>query len=177
MSLINFFYTARFLFYLILPESYHLYSDAGTFFLQTDIFLSSVAGVIIAGTLAASNISEQRAKKFLLIPPLILFLPGFLIPILSLINRQFEEVFESLISLGDIFFLIYSVSFALLLPYLIMIRFNTKKQVYFYSFGILFVGLINLVFLKQNNFLFNLAHNIPFIVAGFVINKKNRTVK
>src|SRR3989344_7431533 len=126
MNFVSIFYTIRFLFYLILPEKYRFFPDAGTILMQMDIFLSSVAGIIIAGTLTSSKINPQRAKKLLLIPPLILVLPGFLVFPFLVVNRQWSELVKSSIGMFDLLFFMYSISFSLLLPYLIMSSFKSS---------------------------------------------------
>jgi len=172
MNLVSIFYTIRFLFYLILPEKYRFFPDAGTILMQMDIFLSSVAGIIIAGTFASSKINPQRAKKLLLIPPIILVSPAFFILPFFVINRQWQDLIESVISISDLLFFIFSISFSLLLPYLIMGSFKSSKQVFLYSTGMLIIGLISIAWIKPDNVIFGFVHNAPFILASLLVNKK-----
>jgi hypothetical protein len=172
MNIINSFYSLRFLFYLILPENIHAFPDAGTAFARIDLFISSFAGIFMAGTLAYQKISIKRAKQLFIIPPLILILPAFLIPIIALINRQFADFVNSTLTIFDMLFALYSISFSLLLPYLILNKFNSTKQIYIYSFSLFVLGLTGLVLTEYNRFLAGLIHNIPFIIAGSLLNKK-----
>ena len=116
MNLVNSFYIIRLLFGLI-SKKYQFIPGLSESFTRIDLFISSITGVILIGTLVYKKISIRTMKIILFIFPLLVMLPALLIPLFLFLNHQTDEITKTTISIFNLLFSLYSISFSIYLPF------------------------------------------------------------
>lgn len=167
MNYVGLFFIARFIFYSLVSSEKLTFVYAENLLRPIDIFFP-VVGFEIVASLVKGGTTFERAKKLILLPPLYFLVPLFVLLVFFLTTGVYSsasEIFDLLISIVEIGFLLYTVIFS----FTVALDFSKsgKKMTELHVFALSTVILGVLTFqLPQENLLFNLAHTLPFLWAS-----------